>query len=146
MSTVSPKLTRETKEQKAPLDLRKALAANPTLEAKWNNLTPISRRDFVSWIEGAKQPETRARRIAITCDKLASGKRRPCCYAVVPMNLYSALNKTPKAKAIWKDLTPIERRDFVEWIHEIKNKEELRLRIEKVCLMLASKKRSPYLL
>ena len=30
---------------------------------------------------------------------LVSGKRRPCCYAIVPMNLYKALAANPKAKA-----------------------------------------------
>lgn len=130
-----------TVEQKAPLDLRKALSAKPELQTKWNDLTPISRRDFISWIESAKQPETRARRIAITCDKLASGKRRPCCYAVVPMNLYTALNKTPKAKATWKELTPMERRDFVGWIDETKDKVEQSLRVDTACLALASGKR-----
>lgn len=127
---------------RVPADLRKALATVPKVVALWRDLTPIARRDFISWIESAKQPETRRRRIERTPDMLASGKRRPCCYAIVPMNLYKALAATPKAKAQWRDLTPSERRDFVDWIDSVKQPER-GLRIEKACAMLAAGKRRP---
>ncbi len=39
---------------KVPSDLQKALAATPKIEALWKSLTPIARRDFVSWIESAQ--------------------------------------------------------------------------------------------
>jgi uncharacterized protein YdeI (YjbR/CyaY-like superfamily) len=130
-------------ELKIPIDLRKILSANPKVKTLWEDLTPIARRDFVSWIESAKQLETRKRRIEVTCSKLLSGKRRPCCYAVIPMNLYKALGTNPKAKATWKDLTPDERRDFVSFIETAKDKKENQLRIEKVCIMLASGKNTP---
>ena len=128
-------------EIKVPTDLRKALSAIPIAKAVWDDITPIARRDFITWIESAKQPETRVRRIQVTCDKLTSGKRRPCCYAVVPMHLYKALDKNAKAKAVWKDLTGMERRDFTDWIDETNDKEVTKLRIEKVCQVLASNKR-----
>lgn len=64
-------------EPRVPTDLRKALAAAPKVVAVWRDLTPIARRDFISWIDSAKQPETRERRIERTPDMLASGKRRP---------------------------------------------------------------------
>lgn len=128
-------------ETKVPDDLRKALSATPIAKTAWDDITPIARRDFITWIESAKQPETRVRRVAVTCDKLTSGKRRPCCYAVVPMGLYKALDKNAKAKAAWKDLTGMERRDFTDWIDETSDKEIVRLRIEKVCQALAYNKR-----
>jgi uncharacterized protein YdeI (YjbR/CyaY-like superfamily) len=96
-------------EPKPPADLRKVLAASPLAKAQWEDLTPIARHDFVTWIESAKQPET----LESVPSRLASGKRRPCCYAVVPMILYTALNVYPKAKAQWKQLSPDERRDFI---------------------------------
>jgi uncharacterized protein YdeI (YjbR/CyaY-like superfamily) len=128
-------------ETKVPSDLRKALAVSPSAEALWKDVTPIARRDFITWIEGAKQPATRARRIEVTRSKLLSGDRRPCCYAVVPMNLYKALAGTPKAKAQWKELTPMERRDFVAWVEAADDKEKRGMRVEKVCLLLAAGKR-----
>lgn len=123
-----------------PADLRKVLAAAPKAKALWAGLTPIAHRDFIGWIESAKQPETRTRRVTSIPSRLASGKRRPCCYAIVPMNVYKALGANKKAKAVWSTLTPDERRDFVSWIESVKQPER-GLRIEKACLMLAAGKR-----
>ncbi len=130
-------------EPRVPSDLRKALAATKAARAPWTDITPIARRDWISWIDGAKQPETRRRRIKVACSKLASGKRRPCCYALVPMNLYKALAATPKAKAQWRGITPTARRDFVSWIDSVKEPETHRRRIEKACAMLAAGTRRP---
>ncbi|MBI1755620.1 MAG: YdeI/OmpD-associated family protein [Fimbriimonas ginsengisoli] len=131
-----------------PADLRQALAAAPLAEAAWRDLTPISRRDFMSWINEAKQAETRSRRIERCCENLAAGKRRPCCYAVVPMDLYKALGAAPVidgkgAKAQWSDLTANEKRDFSDWVEAAKERETRKGRIEEACAMLAAGKRSP---
>lgn len=129
--------------EQVPADLRKALAADTSAGAAWKGLTPIARRDFISWIESAKKPETRTRRIEKASGMLLSGKRRPCCYAIVPMNLYKALADVPNARAQWKILTPLERRDFVSWIGSAKDTEMHRTRIEKMCVMLSVGKRHP---
>lgn len=133
----------DMKETKVPKDLRKALEGAPKAKAQWQDLTPIARRDFISWIESAKKTETHERRIEVACSKLSAGKRRPCCYAIVPMNLYKALGTNPKSKAQWKELTPDERRDFVSWIESAKQPEMHKRRIEEVCVMLAAGKRRP---
>src|SRR5437899_2106723 len=70
-------------EPTAPADLRVALTASHEAKTLWKDLTPIGRRDWIRWIESAKQPETRARRIRRSVEQLSSGKRRPCC-----MNIY----------------------------------------------------------
>lgn len=67
-------------EPSVPVDLRKALAGSHQARAPWQSLTPAARRDWIFWITSAKKPETRARRIANTCEMLASGKRRACCF------------------------------------------------------------------
>lgn len=126
--------------ERMPADLHKALIAAPKSKAKWEDLTPIARRDFISWILSAKQSETRKRRVEKTCDMLMAGKRRPCCYAIVPMNLYTALNANAKAKAEWSSLTPDERRDLVRWIDSDKSGTPNE-RIKKVCTALATGKR-----
>jgi uncharacterized protein YdeI (YjbR/CyaY-like superfamily) len=138
-----PKLAGEESEPRVPTDLRKALAATPMARAQWRDLTPIARRDFVSWIDSAKQPETRRRRIERACSMLAAGKRRPCCYSIVSLDLHLALKATPMAKAQWSDLTSIERRDFISWMDSAKQPERHRRQIEKACAMLAAGKRRP---
>ncbi|MDB6020910.1 MAG: hypothetical protein JWQ04_767 [Pedosphaera sp.] len=143
MNKMNPKPAGEESEPRAPADLRNALAAAPVAKAQWSDLTPIARRDFISWIDSAKQPETRRRRIERTCSMLATGKRRPCCFSIVSFDLHKALAATPMAKAQWSDLTPIERRDFISWMDSAKQPETHRRRIEKACAMLAAGKRRP---
>src|SRR2546430_3064060 len=130
-------------EPRVPTDLRKALAATPKARAPWSDLTPIARRDFISWMDSAKQPQTRRRRIERACSMLAAGKRRPCCYSIVSLDLHLALKATPMAKAQWSDLTSIERGDFISWMDSFKEPEPHRRRIEKACVMLAAGKRRP---
>ncbi|OGD71152.1 hypothetical protein A3D09_01370 [Candidatus Collierbacteria bacterium RIFCSPHIGHO2_02_FULL_49_10] len=130
-------------EPRVPTDLSKALTAAPKANVQWRDLTPIARRDFITWINSAKQSETHQRRIVKACSMLSSGKRRPCCYTIVPMNLYKALAASPRAKAQWRDLTPTERRDFAGWIDSAKQSEIHRSRIEKARVMLAAGKRRP---
>src|SRR5712691_3796827 len=143
MNRMNPRPAGKQSEPRVPTDLRKALAAAPKAKAQWSDLTPIARRDFISWIDSAKQTETRNRRIERACSMLAAGERRPCCYSIVSFNLYTALNATPKAKAQWSDLTPIERRDFISWMDSAKQPEAHKRRIEKACVMLAAGKRRP---
>src|SRR5213592_4176921 len=143
MKKVNSKLAGEESEPSLSTNLRKALEATPTAKAQWRDLTPIARRDFITWIDSAKQPETRRRRIEKACSMLAAGKRRPCCYSIVSFNLHKALAAAPMAKAQWSDLTPTERRDFISWMDSPKDPEAHRRRIEKACAMLAASKRRP---
>src|SRR5881394_73234 len=143
MSKMTPKPIREESEPPVPADFRKALAAAPKAKDQWSDLTPIARRDFISWIDSAKQSETRRRRIEKACSMLIAGKRRPCCYSIVSFDLYSALSAAPKAKAQWSDLTPVERREFIRWMDSAKEPEANKRRIKKACAMLAAGKRLP---
>jgi bacteriocin resistance YdeI/OmpD-like protein/uncharacterized protein DUF1905 len=59
----------------------------------------------------------------------------------VPMDLRNALAAAPLAQALWADITPIARRDWILWISSAKQPETRRRRIEKACDMLASGKR-----
>ncbi|TGD84713.1 hypothetical protein BayCH28_25350 [Mycolicibacterium sp. CH28] len=63
-----------------PADLRTALVADGTALAAWNDITPLARNEFICWVEDAKQPTTRERRISRTREELLEGKRRPCCW------------------------------------------------------------------
>jgi hypothetical protein len=68
-------------EPLVPDDLKSALtAAIPKAREVWSDITPIARRDWIQWIDSAKREATRLKRIESTCDMLAKGKRRPCCF------------------------------------------------------------------
>lgn len=59
-----------------PADLAKALKTSHAATVTWKTCTPSQQREFIAWIEGAKQAETRARRVATSVEKLATGKKR----------------------------------------------------------------------
>lgn len=132
----------EPPEPQVPDDLRKALAGAPSAQAAWQLLTPIGRRDFVSWINEAKQEETRRRRIERCCENLMRGKKRPCCYAVVPMDLYRAIGDNPTAKTQWGGLSASEKRDFSDWIEASPDKATRKSRVEEACALLEAGKKA----
>jgi len=61
---------REPRSIEIPTDLVQALAVAPEAQAAFNRLALSHQREFVQWIEEARRPETRARRIAETLKKL----------------------------------------------------------------------------
>ena len=56
-------------------DLAAAFAANPDAAHFFESLATFYRKNFMRWIDGAKRPETRAKRIAETVATLQAGKR-----------------------------------------------------------------------
>ena len=53
-----------------------ALDAAPTAKAALDGFPPSAQRDYFEWIAEAKQPATRAKRIATAVEWLSEGKRR----------------------------------------------------------------------
>jgi len=59
----------------------------------------------------------------------------------VPDDLRVALSASPAALAVWKDTTPIARRDWITWMSQVKRAETRVIRIEKMIDMLSNGKR-----
>ena len=60
----------------------------------------------------------------------------------VPSDLRKALEAaTPKARAVWSDITPIARSDWIHWITSARQPETRARRIKNACSMLAAGKR-----
>ena len=60
----------------------------------------------------------------------------------VPSDLRKALAASaPKARALWSDITPIARRDWIHWITSARQPETRARRIKNACSMLAAGKR-----
>lgn len=64
-----------------PPDLRKALVADPAALAKWDDITPLARNEWICWTISVKQQETRDDHVRRVCSELKEGMRRPCCWA-----------------------------------------------------------------
>ena len=50
----------------------------------WEDLTALGRNEWICWVEDAKKPETRRRRIERVAADIKEGKRRPCCWPGCP--------------------------------------------------------------
>jgi hypothetical protein len=72
--------TKEWPEPEVPADITTALAAAPQAYNLWKKITPMARWEWIRWIRGTAQQETRKRRIEVAMSKLKSGERRPCCW------------------------------------------------------------------
>ena len=60
----------------------------------------------------------------------------------VPAELKKALaSAAPKAKALWSDITPNARRDWIHWITAAKQEKTRARRVKNACSMLATGKR-----
>jgi len=67
-----------------PGDLRAVLASDDAARAKWEDITPLARNEWICWIETVKKAETRRNHIERTRTELKEGKRRPCCWPGCP--------------------------------------------------------------
>ncbi|KPF81028.1 hypothetical protein IP78_06255 [Brevundimonas sp. AAP58] len=83
-------------------DLRAAIKGDAEAHALWEALTPLGRNEFICWVEDAKQPRTRERRIARTLEEMREGKKRPCCWA-------GCIHRTDKAPSAWQQAVLIDK-------------------------------------
>ena len=65
---------------KMPADLRKALTSDRLVLARWEDLTPLARNEWICWVISVKKLETRKEHIKRVRMELIEGKRRPCCW------------------------------------------------------------------
>lgn len=65
---------------KIPADLKKALTADRAALAKWEDITPLARNEWICWVVSVKQPEKRQEHVERVCSELKEGMRRPCCW------------------------------------------------------------------
>ena len=69
---------------KVPDDLRQALASDRAALAKWEDITPLARNEWICWVTFVKKPETRQEHVARVRSELKEGMRRPCCWIGCP--------------------------------------------------------------
>jgi hypothetical protein len=74
---VTMELDTDPRTVEVPADLRAALREDADAKAAFAKLSYTHRREYVDWIEEAKRPETRARRIAGTVERVRSGSAPP---------------------------------------------------------------------
>jgi hypothetical protein len=70
---VTMELDAEPRKVTVPPDLRAALNADPAAKSAFAKLSFTHRREYVEWVEEAKRPETRGRRVASTVERVRTG-------------------------------------------------------------------------
>jgi len=81
---------------KVPADLRKALTADQAALAKWEDITPLARNEWICWVEFVKSAEKRQEHINRVVLELKEGMRRPCCWLGCPHRTDKKLNPSQK--------------------------------------------------
>lgn len=65
---------------KLPADLRKKLASDRAALAKWEDITPLARNEWICWTISVAGSETRNDHVKRVVSELKEGMRRPCCW------------------------------------------------------------------
>ena len=73
-----------------PVDLKKALQANPKAIERWEDITPLARNEWICWVTHVKKEETRKEHVERVVTELIEGMRRPCCWPGCPHHRPSA--------------------------------------------------------
>jgi len=81
---MSPKSLSSGTVHTIPADLHKALMASPKAIAKWEDITPLARNEWICWTITTKKIETRKAHVKRVVSELINGMRRPCCWAGCP--------------------------------------------------------------
>ena len=71
---VTMALDTEPREVEVPDDLEEALARDKDATRAFAGMSFTHRREYVEWIEEAKRPSTRARRVATTVERVRTGQ------------------------------------------------------------------------
>ena len=82
-----------------PTDLRKALAADSAARAKWEDITPLARNEWICLTMSVKKAETRRQHVERVCSELKEGMRK----ALLLVGLSASLNYYSK-KMNWLSL------------------------------------------
>ncbi len=54
--------------------------SNSTAMMAWENITPLSRNEWICWTISVKKQETRKEHVGRVVSELKEGMRRPCCW------------------------------------------------------------------
>jgi len=61
----------------------------------------------------------------------------------VPADLHQALVADPDARAMWEDITPLARNEWICWVVSVKKAETRMQHVERVCTQLKEGSRRP---
>lgn len=81
---------------KIPDDLKHALLSDQEALAKWEDITALSRNEWICWTTFVKKQETRDEHVKRVVSELKEGMRRPCCWLGCPHRKDKKLSSSQK--------------------------------------------------
>jgi len=79
-----------------PADLRKALGTDSQALTAWEDITPLSRNEWICWTISVTKPETRKEHVGRVVSELKEGMRRPCCWIGCTHRTDKAMSRSQK--------------------------------------------------
>lgn len=79
-----------------PADLRKALSVDAKARSHWEDITPLSRNEWICWTISVKKVETRQDHVRRVVSELKEGIRRPCCWVGCTHRSDKSMSRTQK--------------------------------------------------
>lgn len=74
---VELELDSEPREVELPPELERALAGDAEAKEAFDGLSYTHRREYAEWVAGAREPETRERRLGKAVEMLLAGTKHP---------------------------------------------------------------------
>src|SRR5258708_7496315 len=81
---------------KLSTDLRKTLTSDAKALSAWEDITPLSRNEWICWTVPVKTPEKRKEHVGRVVSELKEGMRRPCCWLGCTHRTDKALSPSQK--------------------------------------------------
>ena len=78
-------------------DIRKALASDRAALTQWEDLTPLSRNEWICWVTFVKKDQTRKEHVKRVVSELKDGKRQPCCWLGCPHRTDKSVSPSVRA-------------------------------------------------
>jgi uncharacterized protein YdeI (YjbR/CyaY-like superfamily) len=125
-----------------PDELAVLLDDEPGLRPWYDSLTEYTRREIGKWITGVKTDASRMKRAQQMGERLLATMEAE---VELPPLIAASFRRSPKARAAWDRLTPLQRRQQLMAVFYYQTPEARERRIEKIITMLIeneSKRRS----
>lgn len=127
----------DAREAELPDELAVLLDDEPGLRPWYDALTEYTRREIGKWILGVKSDASRMKRAEQMAERLLSAMEAE---VELPPLIEATFRKHPKARAGWKNMTPLQRRHELLAIFYYQTPEARQRRVDK--LVEAAEKRA----
>jgi uncharacterized protein YdeI (YjbR/CyaY-like superfamily) len=123
----------DARSAELPDELAVLLDDEPRLRPWYDSLTEYTRREIGKWITSVKTDGSRMKRAEQMAERLLATMEAE---VELPPLIAAAFRRSPKARAAWDRLTPLQRRHQLMAVFYYQTPEARKRRVEKIITML----------